>query len=162
MVRNAIKTIIGLTAIALLMSSFTASNHLEWQDWNVALKQAAANKNKIILVDLYTDWCGWCKRMDKDTYENAGVVSLLKQNFIAVKLNPEKGGAVYEFNGKKISSRELTQELANKSGKPVKGYPTTVFYHPGSNKVILVEGYQNAEQFSQTINLVQSEIISKK
>jgi len=101
MVRNAIKTIIGLTAIALLMSSFTASNHLEWQDWNVALKQAAANKNKIILVDLYTDWCGWCKRMDKDTYENAGVVSLLKQNFIAVKLNPEKGGAVYEFNGKK-------------------------------------------------------------
>jgi len=66
------------------------------------------------------------------------------------------------LTAKKISSRELTQELANKSGKPVKGYPTTVFYHPGSNKVILVEGYQNAEQFSQTINLVQSEIISKK
>lgn len=153
-----LKLTFGLLLGAILMSFTTASEKVQWQDWNVALKTAKANKNKIILVDLYTDWCGWCKRMDKDTYENAKVAGLINQGFVAVKLNPEKPGAAYEFEGKKITANEIMQTLATKGGERIQGYPTTIFYHPASEKVIVKAGYQNAEQFSSTLELVKANI----
>lgn len=83
----------------------------------------AKERNKKVIVDVYTDWCGWCKRMDKDAYGNADVKKLIEENFILVKLDAE-GPATHSYNGKKYSDPDLAAFFE------VTGYPTTVFLSP--------------------------------
>jgi len=83
----------------------------------------AKEQNRKIIVDVYTDWCGWCKRMDKDTYGNAEVKKIIEENFILVRLDAE-GGNKHTYNGKEYSDPELAALFE------VTGYPTTVFLSP--------------------------------
>src|SRR6185312_16043801 len=61
---------------------------IEWLSMSEAQEKFAKEKRPI-LVDLYTDWCGWCKVMDKKTYTNAKVIAYLQQHLYPVKLNAE-------------------------------------------------------------------------
>lgn len=61
---------------------------LNWLTLDEAAVQLSKQK-KPILVDLYTDWCGWCKVMDKNTYTNENVIQYIQENFYPVKLNAE-------------------------------------------------------------------------
>lgn len=138
--------------------SFKPAEHLEWKSWDDAYKNASKN-NKIIVVDIYTDWCGWCKRMDKDTYENAEVVSILKQKYEVVKLNPEKQNMQFSYQGKTYSSAELLQTLVKIGKGEVRGYPTTLFVVPlkgagvaASDNVHVVGGYLNAHDFKDALS----------
>jgi thioredoxin-related protein len=60
--------IIAILALSLMVgSSFKAEEGIKWLDFNKGY-ELAKKKNKIMIVDVYTEWCGWCKRMDKDAY----------------------------------------------------------------------------------------------
>src|SRR5438309_1785572 len=76
---------------------------VSWKTINEALDQAPKNNKKIVL-DVFTDWCGWCKRMDRDTYADSAVAAYLDEHFVASKMNPEKEGSL-DFDGKKFSQR---------------------------------------------------------
>lgn len=82
---------------------------------------------KPILVDLYTDWCGWCKVMDKETYRNPKVVSYINKNYYAIKLNAETQ-STFDWDGKTFSYNHQyrVNELAAYLAKGQLSYPTTV------------------------------------
>uniref|UniRef100_A0A3Q2YUK7 Spermatogenesis-associated protein 20-like TRX domain-containing protein n=1 Tax=Hippocampus comes TaxID=109280 RepID=A0A3Q2YUK7_HIPCM len=44
---------------------------------------------KKVFIDIYTDWCGWCKKMDKDTFQNPEVAAYMNENFLMVKMDAE-------------------------------------------------------------------------
>jgi thioredoxin-related protein len=118
----------------------TGVGGLIWQpSYQVALEKARAEK-KILMIDLYTDWCGWCKRLDKDVYANPSVSEKLASRFIALKLNPEK-------------SKEAA-ELAKKFG--TRGFPHIVFVDGAGNKVAEIGGYLPATQFLQRLDSLAS------
>ncbi len=104
---------------------------LKWTNFTDGVRQASAS-NKKILIDVYTDWCGWCKKMESDTYSDEDIKSYLRENYILVKLNAESDAK------EMLDNEEVTQaNLA--SAFRVNGYPTTIFsdngwegYHFGS------------------------------
>lgn len=121
-----------LSFILLLLISLTSFQHnppkekLEW----ITLQEAEAKlktEPRPILVDLYTDWCGWCKVMDRKTYTNQNLIKYLNQKFYAVRLNAESKtdiiwrGKTYRFN-----TAYKTNELALALTKGELAYPTTV------------------------------------
>lgn len=152
------RSFIALLAI-LVLSMFSSAgsryqaNRFEWKDWNVAYPEAVENQ-KILLVDIYTDWCGWCKKMDRDTYAKPRIQNKIAGDFIAVKFNPEKSRK-YLVNGKSFNGKELLSMLVQ--GKRI-GYPTTVFLVPqdGKFKPVQVSGYQGPDQFEKTLNQVMA------
>ena len=140
-----------ITAMVMTMSFSTAPNDgVEWMEWGKAYSKAKKKKKKILLIDAYTDWCGWCKKMDKDTYADASIIGKIEKNFLPVKFNPEKKG-MYKVDGEELSGRQLLSKLAN--GGRV-GYPTTFFLDVADNKVKKISGYRNAQDFGQLLDEV--------
>ena len=127
----------------------TAANtqKLTWYSWEEGYKKAK-NEGKIMLVDAYTDWCGWCKVMDNKTYTDANVISKIKADFVPIKLNPEHKG-VYKYNGKEYAGRALITVLSNSK---FSGYPTTFFVFPKTHKSYMEVGYLEAKVFAAKLD----------
>jgi len=99
------------------------SNEFKWYGFEEGYKKAVAT-NKILLVDAYTDWCGWCKVMDRETYSDQTVIAALEKDFVCVKFNPEIDKN-YVFGDRTMDGRTLLLWLGHgESG----GFPTTYFW----------------------------------
>lgn len=142
-----------LTLTLFTTTSFKKADELKWMSFDEGYK-LAQKKGKIMLVDVYTDWCGWCKRMDRDTYGKSEIISLINEDYVAIKFNPETQGISYTFEGKKYSGDQLAGVL---SQNQLSGYPTTVFYYPKGKKTNVVGGYFDAERFKGVLEGVKSE-----
>ena len=134
-----------LTALLLLFAlvSFApprpAAESINW----LTVEEAEALSEKEprkILMDVYTDWCGWCKKMDKTTFANDEVAKYVNENFYAVKLKADSNDKV-TFKGKEYSKGELAQAFR------VTGYPTIVFFDQSFSKFQPVSGYRGAKDF---------------
>ena len=107
--------IILLTLFSFGIDSVRAQE-IKWLSWDeaVTLAQSDAEPKKIF-IDVYTDWCGWCKRMDKDTFQNSEVAGYMNEYFYMVKLDGE-GKEPIEFRGQTYkfvpSGRSGYHELA--------------------------------------------------
>ena len=121
--------IIMLGTLPLLISSFSEprSEKIKWLSL-AQLKAAYAKQPRPVLVDVYTDWCGWCKVMDRETYTNNKLADYINTNYYAVKFNAESTSAV-EFGSKKYNFNEANRvhDLAVYLLGGQMGYPTTVF-----------------------------------
>jgi len=136
-----------ITTLIFLIFAFMFANQsfaqeLTWYNWDEGYKKAQ-NENKIMLIDAYTDWCGWCKVMDQKTYTNTDIINLIDKNFVAIKLNPELEGS-YEFSKTTYTGRELINHLADNN---FRGYPTTFFVFSSSNSKYMEVGYKDAVAF---------------
>ena len=105
---------------------------------------------KRILIDLYTDWCGWCKRMDRDTYAKEEVIELINEHFYAVKFNGEQRESVtfddhtFEFVA---NGRRGYHELAAALMQNNMSYPTTVFMDEQTRIIQPLPGYMGPDAF---------------
>jgi len=133
------------TILGFLVFGASAFAAVEWQtSYDMALAKAKKDK-KLVMVDLYTDWCGWCKKLDKDTYTDKDVEAKLAKDFVAVKLNPEKSADIA-----KLSQRFGTR-----------GYPHIVFVNTDGNMVSEIGGYLPPKDFLKELESV-SEKATKK
>ena len=112
-------------------------------------------KPKKFVVDVYTDWCGWCKVMDRETFSKPAIVDYVNENFYAVKLNAEQPGDITlgKQTFKYISSANGrgVQELAAALMKNQMSYPTTVFLDEKFNLIQPIAGYLEPRTFHQVI-----------
>ena len=67
------------------------SPKIKWVDFNTGLAQAQQT-GKLAVIDCYTDWCGWCKVMDKKTFSDRKIIERINEKYMAIKFNPEKPG----------------------------------------------------------------------
>lgn len=135
----------GLLSLILLLPG-TAGGAPAWQGWDAGLREAA-RLGRPVLVDVYTDWCGWCKRMDRDVYARADVQSYLAKRFVVVKLNAESSARA-SWEGRAMTSSALAARLG------VRGYPNTVFLDAKGRKLLGVPGYLPANQFLTLLRYV--------
>ncbi len=119
---------------------------ITWLSWDEAIQMAEKNPKKIF-VDLYTDWCGWCKKMDATTFKNPEVVRYMNENFYAVKFNAEQQEVVQykDHTFKYIASgRRGVHELAYSLLDGRLGYPSYVYLDEEQNRITISPGYKDA------------------
>ena len=135
-------TVIILGFLALTTGTFA---EVEWgHDYDAALEAAKKDK-KLVMVDLYTDWCGWCKKLDKDTFSDKDVEARVTKEFVAVKVNPEKS--------------QQNAKLAKDFGTT--GFPHIVFVDANGKKVSEIDGYLPAAQFLEQLNKITDKATKK-
>lgn len=129
-----------------------AQESIHWMTFAEAIKAQKLEQRKIF-VDMYTDWCGWCKRMDATTFKNDKVIRRLNTEYYPVKFNAEIDKEI-TFNGKeyKLVQRgrrryhELAMKFVKKSNTPYLSYPTYVFIDENLDVIQPIRGYQKTEE----------------
>jgi thioredoxin-related protein len=147
--KRSILLFLMLTAI-----SFTSAKEPQWKSFDEGLKQAKLTGKKV-LVDVYTDWCSWCKKMDADTYSDKKVSEYLNKNFVIIKLNAEGDGTI-TYSGEKISPAQFAQ------GMGVSGYPATLFLKSDGQPITLLPGYSEADMFIHVLTFIGENHYEKK
>ncbi len=125
-----------------------AAGAVAWMAWDQAMT-TAQTEGKFIVVDVYTDWCHWCKVMDDKTYVDPAVAGLMKESFAAVKLNAERENTV-NFKGKAYTEMDLARSFG------VNGYPTTLFLASDGTVIGKIPGYIEAPVFKKILEYLTS------
>ncbi len=144
---------IGKGYFILLLLFFVNSMPSNAQEinWLTIEEAEEANKKepKKILIDVYTDWCGWCKKMDKITFIDKDLVVYLNQKFYCVKLDGEDKGTL-TFKGEEFNyikqGRRGYNELAAGFLQGKMSYPSLVFLDEDLVILQAIKGFQTAEE----------------
>ncbi|MBL0190982.1 MAG: DUF255 domain-containing protein [Saprospiraceae bacterium] len=135
-----------LVVVVVTMFLSSAKAQVKWMSFEDGLALAKSTKKKII-VDMYTDWCGWCKHMDKTTFSQPIIARIIQDYYIPIKFNAEQRNAVL-YNGKlyKYISKGNGgyHELAVEFVRDQLSFPTLVFLDEQGNMIQPLPGYQDA------------------
>jgi thioredoxin-related protein len=128
----------------------------------ISLEEAQAINNsegRMFLVDVYTEWCGWCKVMDKKTFTDEEVKAYLGKNFYVIKFDAEQKEKIV-FKGKEYewtpSGRKGVNMLAVELLNGRLGYPSLVFLDENLNKIEVIPGYKTPEQLMPILKKMKS------
>ena len=152
--------------LLLFFITSTISNAQEI-NWLTIEEAEAANKNepRKILIDVYTDWCGWCKKMDVTTFKDKSIIEYLNKEFYCVKLDGEdKDTLVFkgvEFNFVNKGRRGYN-ELAAGFLKGKMSYPSLVFLDEDLVVLQVMRGYRTVNELLPIITFLGDNIYKEK
>ena len=126
-----------ILAIFAILGSFNAAqadSQINWKDVTSGL-QDGKYEGKYVLVDVYTDWCIWCKRLDKDTFTDQSFIDFVQSKFVCVKANAEDHGA--------------GQKLALEYG--VNGFPCALIFDRNGKMIGRISGFKDAQTYEAAL-----------
>ncbi|HEY9714998.1 MAG TPA: thioredoxin fold domain-containing protein [Chroococcales cyanobacterium] len=128
------KALFSLATFALAVAPGMC-DELDWgRDLQKGLDKAKAEK-KFVLADVYTDWCGPCKMLEKETFKDANFTKYLNENFVLIKANAEDGG--------------LGQQIAENND--VHAYPTGLVFNTSGKMVKRIVGFRSAQEYEKEL-----------
>lgn len=147
----------GLLAIIIVLSTlsmaYAQGEIAPLKQYSInEIRQLSAQKPKKLVIDVYTDWCTWCKKMDKTTYQNEGIIQQINEDFYFVKLNAETRDSIF-FDNKiftfqnKYKANEFAVALLNGQ----MSYPSTVFLDEKLGLLTVVPGYLTPKDLSPVL-----------
>lgn len=129
---------------------------IKWMDFNDAV-EACKKEPKLIFIDVFTDWCGWCKWMDASTFKNPVIAKYMNDKFYAVKFDAERSDTIvfngYTFTGiTRADGRKGAHQLAAALLQNKLSYPSYVLMDENFRILQVIGGYQEVQQFEPMIH----------
>tara|TARA_R110002072_G_scaffold256261_1_gene415080 strand:- start:11123 stop:11662 length:540 start_codon:yes stop_codon:yes gene_type:complete len=160
--------VLSLIAIAYSFTYEVKDNkvkEIKWYSWEEAVELSKENPKKMF-VDVFTEWCGWCKKMDKSTFVDKEVVAYMNKNFYAVKFDAEQKedvhfkGSVFKF--KPDAGRRGSHALAIALLDSKMSYPSFVYMDTLFQRISISPGYKEAPDLLTELKFISDEIYLKK
>lgn len=156
------KNILLIAFVLIGITKLNAQETIQWMSMNDALTAQKENPKKIFM-DVYTDWCGPCKLLDKKTFHNKDVAKYVNENYYAVKFNAE--------GTEEITYQDFTytnpNHQAGRKGRnsqhllahalKITGYPTIVFFNEKGELIQPVVGYKTPEQLEIYLKMIAND-----
>jgi thioredoxin-related protein len=127
------------------------TTRIVWHKYDEGLK-LAKEQDKHILIDFYTSWCYYCKKMDKDVFALTEVIKMLNRDFICIKVD---GDSKYELD---IDGYKITERNLSRSEYRVRGYPAYWFLKSDSERLGTLSGYQKLDVFMDVLFFMKEEL----
>lgn len=157
--------IISMSASSQTKNKATGNSVIDDQKihWYTFQEATKLNKKhpKKIFMDVYTDWCGWCKRYDAVTFANPVIAKYINDNYYAVKFDAERKDDV-EYKSK-VYKNSNPNGMRNPHDLAVQllggkmSYPTVVFLNESMDMISPVSGYMGPKDFEVIINFIGSD-----
>ena len=158
------KKLFSLTILIILsinlFSQEKSQSLVKWYSFEEAVELNRVNAKKLF-IDVYTDWCGWCKVMDKNTFNHPVIAKYLNENFYPVKFNAETTDTV-RFGGKLfVNSGEGTRpphQLAIALLRGQMSYPSIAYMDEQNRLLTTVPGYLTPESIEPLLKYIAEDI----
>ena len=140
---------ITTTCFSNTYAQVKSDNGIRWYSIEQAEVLSQKEKRKIF-IDVYTSWCGWCRNMEKTTFNQQHIAKYINQNYYAVKLDAEqKNDIVFRNKTYKFVTQSGVgfNELAAELLKGQMSYPTIIFLDENLDLIQTIPGYRAADQF---------------
>ena len=140
--------------LIIICAAFTKTSGNEKVQW-LQLHEVTAklkDKDKPILIDLYTDWCYWCKVMDKKTYNNKKVIEYINEHFYSARINAETKD-ILNWKDKTYNYND-TYHINNFSLFVTYGrasFPTTVIIADQNSAPIPIAGFMEPKELERIL-----------
>lgn len=151
-----------LLLVLLIFTATLSAQEVEWMSMNDALEAQKENPKKIF-VDVYTDWCGPCKLMDKKTLQNKDVAKYISNNYYAVKFNAE-GTEEVNYNDFTYTNPNYNPDRKGRNSQhlfahalKITGYPSIVFFDETGKVIAPVVGYQSPTQLEVYLKMINND-----
>ena len=148
--------IVFILGIASWKTNTNTEDHSGWLTIEEALKLQETNPKKWF-VDVYTDWCGWCKRMDATTFKDETILKELDEHYYKIRFDAEYketiviGDKEYKFVSE---GRRGYHELAKQLLQGRMSYPTVVFLDEDVNIIQPLPGFRPAKELHPILQFI--------
>lgn len=120
----------AVLAIAIAPQTFAGT----WLKTVAAAQKAAKDKNQLILVDMFAEWCGWCHRFEREVFPSE-VFQKASDDLILLRLDTEDKG-----EGSMMQRKYQVNSL-----------PTFLLLTPDLTLAGSIRGYAPPTQFAQML-----------
>src|SRR5699024_6428862 len=138
------------------------AQEIKWITMNEALAAQKENPKKIV-VDVYADWCGPCKMMDRNTFTNEDVIQYINENFNAVKFDAE-GTEEVNYQGHQFTNPEYKEDKRGRNSThqftreiQVRGYHSMVYFDEKGALIQAVPVYQASQQLEIYLMMISTD-----
>jgi len=140
--------------VVTLQASAQTKPQIKWLTWEQAMLENSKVKKKIF-VDVYTDWCGWCKVMDSKTFSDSAVAAYMNKNFYCVKLNAEQREDI-RHNGKalKYDEKAKVHQLAWQLLQGKMMYPSFAILSEKEEPLKVLKGFYERDMWLYNLGTV--------
>jgi len=146
------KGTIFICAFTILTVSLAAQNNssaISWYSWNEGISKASKESRKVMIY-IYTSSCGWCKKMESETFSKSQAAQMVKAEFVAVKLNAQEDTDL-EYKGKTYrmtnAGPRSYHALAAEMLEGRMSFPSIVFFDEKQNLLQSITGFKSLEEF---------------
>lgn len=157
------RKVVVLLVLGVLISATGVAQQINWITLEKAIELQKKNPKKI-MMDVYTNWCGPCKMLDRNTFQNPDVAKYVNEHYYAVKFNAE-GNETVNYKGKKyanpsfnpaaVNSRNSVHELSRLF--QIQAYPTIVFMDEKAEMIAPIKGYQTPPQLELYLKMFKAD-----
>lgn len=133
-----------------------ASTKINWMSFEEAVAKNKKQPRKMV-IDVYTDWCGWCKKMDASTFSDVQIAEYVNNNYYPVKLDAEMRDTVifderaFTFVVQNPTTNRGFHQLAASLLDGKMSYPSIVVLDEQFNRIGLVASYMDIPTFDRMI-----------
>jgi len=152
------KIVFTLAMVLLTVSAAAQKEKINWMSLEEA-EAAQAVSPKKIMMDVYTTWCGPCKMLDKNTFQNKDVVKYVNEHYYAVKFNAE-GNSKINFKDNLFQNPDYDPNRSGRNAQhqlagalQITAYPTIVFFNESGETLLPVPGYKTPNQLELYLKL---------
>lgn len=132
---------------------------VKWYTIEQAIELQKKEPRKI-MIDVYTDWCGWCKKMDNETFDHPVIAEFLNTNFYPVKFNAESKEPV-NFGGKTFvnenKGNRSSHQFAIALLQGQMSYPSIAYLNEKNEPLGAIPGYYSAKDFEPLIYYIEED-----
>jgi thioredoxin-related protein len=146
--------------------SVTAAQEIKWMTLDEAIVAQKKEPRKI-MMDVYTDWCGPCKLLDKRTFQNKDVVNYVNENYYAVKFNAE-GNSKINYKGTTYTNPGYDPGRKGRNANHqftylpnISGYPSLVFFDEQADFIVPLTGFLTPQQLELYLKLFSDDTHKK-
>jgi len=140
------------------VGSINGQAKVNWLDFPT-LERAMEEDPRLVLIDFYTSWCGWCKKMDKGTFKDERVVKAMSDYFHVVKFDAEHKGLI-TFQNTAFDyvpyGRRGFHELALGFMQEKMSFPTLVILNQDYHIMQAFKGYKTADDLLPILEYIGS------